>query len=123
MSTSPARTELGRVELLERKLLSDSRLRSLLAQCDGKIELAKLKLRFAALMDVEGALRELIKLGLVELLIASEVSSSPEPATTPQMTSREPAPVAVVPAKKPQPDMAAPGSDDELGWFPKSWNG
>jgi hypothetical protein len=129
----PSRTELGRNELIERKLLSDARLRSLLAQCDGKNDLDKLHARLGLLMDVSAGLSELRAQGLVAGLPApAGTPAAPAPASSaapaiataarvaaPALQNPEPAaPAAKVAAK---PEMAAQGSDEELSWFPRSW--
>jgi hypothetical protein len=64
--TIPARTVKGRDVLLDRNIELDTKLRTVLAQCDGKRDADQIKSRFGNIVDVDGALLALRGLGLIE---------------------------------------------------------
>lgn len=62
----PTRTARGRDVLLDRTIELDAKLRTVLAQCDGKRDPEQIKARFGSIVDVDAALAALRELGLIE---------------------------------------------------------
>lgn len=74
----PARTNKGRDVLLDRNIELDTKLRTVLAQCDGKRDAEQIKARFGNIVDVDAALLALRELGLVEQLSAAAAAPAPQ---------------------------------------------
>lgn len=110
---TPVRTAKGRDVLLDRTIDLDSRLRTVLAQCDGKRDQDQINARFGAIVDVPQAIDTLLGMALIELPQESGsahdaglVVALPEPSTASELPL--PAPRSV--------DAADPFAE----WFPAS---
>lgn len=128
----PARTHKGREVLLDRDIELDTKLRTVLAQCDGKRDAAQIKARFGAMIDVDTALRVLLEQGLVEVASAAG-SAAVQPASVLQAAlgaavQRPSAPTVAAapsvaesaPPAEAAPTAAEPEDDPFAEWFPPS---
>lgn len=106
---TPARTSRGRDVLLDRTIDLDSRLRTVLAQCDGKRDEEQISCRFGAIVDVTQALDALLGMGLIELPSAPGATAAAAPM----------APVATA-VELPTPATRSVEADPFAEWFPAS---
>ena len=134
----PTRTARGRDVLLDRTIELDAKLRTVLAQCDGKRDPEQIKARFGSIVDVDAALAALRELGLIEDTAALPVAAAHPPSVLEAAlgavtrTTATPEPAAVVtPAEAPLPPVAGPAEvteaepaaaedDPYAEWFPPS---
>lgn len=127
----PNRTARGRDVLLDRTIDLDSKLRTVLAQCDGKRDEDQIVARFGAIVDVPQAITQLLNLGLIELpqaapvavaVPAAEIAApvSVSPVVPPQVAIAE-ALAPVEPAATPASTPVISSEDDPFAeWFPAS---
>lgn len=110
---TPVRTAKGRDVLLDRTIDLDSRLRTVLAQCDGKRDQDQINARFGAIVDVPQAIDTLLGMALIEL-----PQESGSEVNTAQMLVLPESPVA---AELPLPvPRSVDAADPFAEWFPAS---
>lgn len=113
----PVRTAKGRDVLLDRTIDLDSRLRTVLAQCDGKREEEQISARFGAIVDVAQAIDSLLGMALIELpATAAAGAPAVDVVRAPVIGLPEPAAAADIPVPAARVDAADPFAE----WFPAS---